>query len=275
MGREQQVGQQPVRPRRSGEQQPQERQPAERQPEEQRRPADGPRTRMPWILMYHSVGRTDDDPHLITVSPAQFTRQMRWLKSRGLRGVSMRELRRAENGGRLRGLVGLTFDDGYADFAVRAVPTLLRFGFTATVFVVAERIGSYNTWDEGPCKPLMTADQICQVRAMGMEVASHGLRHVSLPDTDDDELCTELRRSRALLEEVIEEPVTGFAYPYGHVGPREIDAVRAAGYDYGCAIWSDTYDVHALARTYIGERDGGLRMRVKVVRHQLRWRTRI
>lgn len=227
------------------------------------------------MLMYHSVAHTNEDPHRITVSPARFMRQMRWLASRGLRGVSIRELRAAEEKGEAGGLVGLTFDDGYADFAVRAVPTLLRFQFTATVFVVAECIGSHNVWDDGPRKPLMTANQLRQVRGVGMEVASHGLRHVSLPDVDDDELSIELTRSRALLEDILDEPVTGFAYPYGHVGRREIEAVRAAGYEYACAIWPDEPQDHALARAYIGQRDGALRMHAKLWQHQLRWRTRV
>src|SRR5579863_4084727 len=47
---------------------------------------------MPMVLMYHSVAPFEQDPYGITVSPARFDRQLRWLRRRGLRGVSMSTL---------------------------------------------------------------------------------------------------------------------------------------------------------------------------------------
>src|SRR5487761_414714 len=87
---------------------------------------------MPMVLMYHSVAPYEEDPYGITVSPARFERQMRWLRRRGLRGVSMSALLTAWRAGRSRGLIGLTFDDGYADFVEYALPVLSRYGLGAT-----------------------------------------------------------------------------------------------------------------------------------------------
>ncbi|MFI0351827.1 polysaccharide deacetylase family protein [Actinomadura sp. 9N407] len=230
---------------------------------------------MPMVLMYHSVDHYDEDPHLVTVTPERFEQQLRWLHTRGLRGVSMAELLRAHARGGTRGLVGLTFDDGYADFATRAVPALVRYGFTATVFVVTEHIGAYNQWDTGPPKALMTQDQIRAVADFGMEVASHGVRHVSLPEAPVEEVRDELQASRFVLEEIVQRPVGGFAYPYGNAGPRDMAEVRAAGYDYACAIRPTEASRFALARTYVGERDRNLRLRAKVVRHELQWLVRV
>ncbi|TDE27149.1 polysaccharide deacetylase family protein [Actinomadura sp. 6K520] len=225
--------------------------------------------------MYHSVDHFHEDPHLVTVSPARFERQMAWLRARGLRGAGVAELLDARAAGRARGLVGLTFDDGYADFATRALPVLVRYGFGATAFIVSGRTGTYNAWDDGPRKPLMTDEQLRTVAAAGIEIASHGRHHVSLPETDDTELREELEESRARLEEVIEGPVTGFAFPYGHATAREIEAARAAGYDYACHIRPDEATRHALPRAYVGDRDGPLRMRAKLLRHELRNRSRV
>ncbi|MEU8803323.1 polysaccharide deacetylase family protein [Spirillospora sp. NPDC048819] len=219
--------------------------------------------------MYHSVDHFHEDPHLVTVSPARFERQMTWLRAQGLRGAGMSELLDAHAAGRAENLIGLTFDDGYADFATRAVPVLLRYGFGATAFIVSGRIGTHNTWDDGPRKPLMTAEQIKSVADAGIEIGSHGRHHVSLPETDDTELREELEESRAGLEELVEGPVTGFAYPYGHAAAREVEAVRAAGYDYACHIKPGEPGRHALPRAYIGDRDGPLRMRAKLLRHEL------
>jgi peptidoglycan/xylan/chitin deacetylase (PgdA/CDA1 family) len=230
---------------------------------------------MPLLLMYHSVDRVEHDPYRLTVTPERFVAQLDWFRARGMRGVGARELLSERRSGNARGLVGLTFDDGYADFATEVTPLLRWYGFTATVFVVADRIGGHNAWDEGPRRPLMTADQLRQVARLGMEIASHGLTHVSLPQADPDELKAETVMSRAILQEIIGAEVTGFAYPYGHVDGRAVEAVRDAGYDYACAIWhSGVTGIHALARTYIGQRDGALRLRAKVIRHELTWRTR-
>ena len=113
------------------------------------------------------------------------------------------------------------------------MPALRRYGFTATVFVVAGGIGGHNAWDEpGPRKPLMTAARRLRRAAdAGMEIGSHGLSARPPPELGDDELVHEVRRSRLLLAQITGGEVTGFCYPYGAVGAREIQAVRDAGYD--------------------------------------------
>jgi peptidoglycan/xylan/chitin deacetylase (PgdA/CDA1 family) len=232
---------------------------------------DDERTPIPLVLMYHSVEPYDTDPYQVTVRPERFERQLRWLGRRGLRGVSMTELLRARRDGRADRLVGLTFDDGYADFVTEALPALDRHGFTATVFVVAGSLGRHNTWDEpGPRKPLMTAADVRRAADAGVEVGSHSLSHVPLPRLADDELDDEARRSRRILAEITGRAVTGFCYPYGAVGEREIRAVAAAGYDYACAVHaSPLAGRHALPRTFIGDKDTGPRLLAKVARHRL------
>lgn len=224
----------------------------------------------PMIWMYHSVDDYDEDPYQITVSRVRFERQLDWLSARGLRGVSVGQLMRARQAGCADGLVGLSFDDGYEDFATWVVPALIRRGFYATVFMVAEEIGAYNRWDRGPHKALMSEPQLRWVAARGMEIGSHGLRHRDLPLVGDDELYRELNDSRKLLEDVAGREVIGFAYPYGRLSARELAAVRDVGYDYACAIWrSPLTCAHALPRIYIGDRDNGLRLRAKRARHRM------
>ncbi|MFE5487464.1 polysaccharide deacetylase family protein [Streptomyces sp. NPDC056527] len=228
----------------------------------------------PWVVMYHSIADTTDDPYRVTVSPVRFARQLHWLNDRGLRGVSVRELLAATAAGRARGLVGLTFDDGYADFLESALPLLRRHDFTATVYVLAGRLGGENAWDEdGPRKSLLTEDEVLRVAEAGMEIGSHGLRHVSLPALDDEALAEETRRSRALLEDITGTTVDGFCYPYGDVDARTVQAVRHAGYRYGCAISPGPLTcAHALPRIHVGEQDTSWRLTAKRVLHPLRRR---
>jgi peptidoglycan/xylan/chitin deacetylase (PgdA/CDA1 family) len=224
--------------------------------------------------MYHSVTDDAKDPYRITVPPDRLHRQLYWLAHRGLRGVGVAELLRERTAGRGAGLVGLTFDDGYVDFVDNALPLLRRYGFTATVFVLPGRLGGSNAWDPfGPCKPLLTADGIRAVADAGMEIGSHGLLHRSLPDADDAAVTDETARSRELLRELTGRPAEGFCYPFGTVDGRAVEAVRAAGYDYACAVAPGPYTGrYALPRIHIGAGDTARRLALKRMLHPLRRR---
>jgi peptidoglycan/xylan/chitin deacetylase (PgdA/CDA1 family) len=225
------------------------------------------RTGAPLILMYHSVGPRGDDPYQVTVSPGRFARQMDLLARLGVTGCSVGELLRRD---RPRGRIGLSFDDGFGDFVTEAMPVLRRYGFTASVYVLPGRLGGDNGWEEtGPSKPLMTAAQVLQAAAAGMEVGSHGLRHRHLPPLGPGELEAEVAGSRSALEDLLGTPVAGFCYPYGECGEREASAVAAAGYDHACAVRpSRLPHRYALPRAYVGERDGAARLLAKWVRHR-------
>ncbi|MET9367954.1 polysaccharide deacetylase family protein [Streptomyces griseoflavus] len=238
-----------------------------------RRPA--PRSgSFPWVAMYHSVGDCSDDPYRITVTPERLQRQLGWLRRRGLRGVSVAELLAARARGEGRGLVGLTFDDGYTDFLTTALPLLRRFHCGATLFVLPGRLGGDNEWDPlGPRKPLLTADGIRRVAEAGVEIGSHGLTHVDLTRADDATLTAEVAGSRARLEELTGAPVAGFCYPYGTVDARAVEAVREAGYAYACAIDPGPLTgPHALPRAHVGQDDTALRLHLKLKLHRLRRR---
>jgi len=226
---------------------------------------------MPMVLMYHSVEPYESDPYQVTVHPDRFERQLGWLSQRGLRGVSMRELLDARRRGEGAGLVGLTFDDGYLDFVTTVMPALTRYGFTATVYIVAGSLGGSNEWDRpGPAKPLMTAGQVVAAAKAGVEVGSHSMRHIRLSETDQGDLTDQVRRSRAVLVELLGEDVGGFCYPYGAINAREVEAVRAAGYEYACAVYpSELAGRHAIPRTFVGDRDTSTRLLAKWARHRL------
>ncbi|THA23849.1 polysaccharide deacetylase family protein [Streptomyces sp. RKND-216] len=236
--------------------------------------ADRPRSGAPWLLMYHSVADSTEDPYHVTVSPHRLRRQLEWLAARGLRGVGIAELLRERAAGRGRDLVGLTFDDGYQDFLDEAVPLLHRHDCTATVFVLPGRLGGSNVWDPlGPRKPLLTAEGVLAAVGAGMEIGSHGMLHRELPALDDAGLHEETAGSRDLLTRLTGRPPAGFCYPYGTLDARAVRAVRAAGYAYACAIDPGRLTgLHALPRVHIGEQDNAVRLHLKRRLHP--WRRR-
>ncbi|MFF3033040.1 polysaccharide deacetylase family protein [Streptomyces rubiginosohelvolus] len=227
--------------------------------------------RQPWILTYHSVTDPSDDPYGITVSPTRLDEQLSWLRSRRLTGVGVSELLRTGASER-RGLVGLTFDDGYADFLEEALPVLRKHGFRATVYVLPGRPGGVNEWDPlGPRKPLLTHEGVRRVAAAGMEVGSHGLYHRDLTGLSDEELRRETRDSRELIGDLTGSRPEGFCYPYGILDRRVTQAARSAGYGHACALTpGPLLSRFALPRTHISQADRGVRLWAKDLRHGLR-----
>ncbi|MFC8341690.1 polysaccharide deacetylase family protein [Streptomyces rubiginosohelvolus] len=227
--------------------------------------------RQPWILTYHSVTDHSDDPYSITVSPERLDEQLSWLRSRRLTGVGVSELLRTGASER-RGLVGLTFDDGYADFLDEALPVLRKHGFRATVYVLPGRPGGVNEWDPlGPRKPLLTHEGVRRVAAAGMEVGSHGLYHRDLTGLSDEELRRETRDSRELIGDLTGSLPEGFCYPYGILDRRVTQAARSAGYGHACALTpGPLLSLFALPRTHISQADRGVRLWAKDLRHGLR-----
>ena len=238
-------------------------------------PATG-RTGTPPVFMYHSISPSPlPDPHRLRVHPQRLERHLRLLRRLGLRGVSLGELLRAEERGGARGLVALTFDDGYTDFLEHAVPLLERYGMTGTVYVVAGRMGDTNRWDDGPRLPVMDADQVRAVAAAGLEVGSHTMTHPRLAGADPGTLATEVQESRRVLEDVLQAEVAGFCYPYGSFDAAAADAVRAAGYDHACVTGDyDPGDRFTLPRCYVSPTDTAGHLVARMVRHQARLRRR-
>jgi peptidoglycan/xylan/chitin deacetylase (PgdA/CDA1 family) len=218
---------------------------------------------VPLILMYHRVAEGAEDP--LCVTPRRFAEQMTWLKRHGLRGVEVGTLVDAMRAGRQRGLVGITFDDGYVNLVEAVLPELLRHGFSATMFICSGLLGGISNWDDVPPWPLMSADQVRELAAAGMEIGSHTITHLRMAGADAGQLKAEANESRISLGELIGAPIRGFAYPYGSMDKAAQHAVRDAGYDYACAVMSPMTQLGfmTLPRMFIAECDGAVRMAAK------------
>jgi peptidoglycan/xylan/chitin deacetylase (PgdA/CDA1 family) len=210
------------------------------------------------VLGYHSVSDERRDGTLRwSVSPRDFDEQMSLLRQRGHYALTVSEYadvlrRRAPLPARP---VLVTFDDGFADVADVALPTLRRYGLPATAFVITSRVGTGH--QSGPA---LGWGQLEDLRDAGIEIGSHSHTHRALDCLSPDELRAEIRTSRRILEDGLGAPLTSFAYPYGYHDRRVRGAVVAAGYTAACAVKNALShgddDVFAIARVLV-ERDTG------------------
>jgi len=189
------------------------------------------------ILMYHQI----DVPaprgtqfRGLTVHPKSFARQMRWMHRLGYRGLSMRDLTPYLKGERTGKVFGVTFDDGFRNVYLNALPVLTELGFTSTNYLVANQFDGGNVWDTNnnvPFSPLMTIAEAKAWSKAGQEVGSHTLDHVHLPQLPLEHARQQITLSRRILSETVEQDVTAFCYPYGHFTADHAEMVAQAGYE--------------------------------------------
>ena len=85
------------------------------------------------IFCYHRVN-DDRDPFFPAMPTATFERQMRFV-TRHYRVVSLADMLRHLESGSPETVIALTFDDGYRDNYLNALPIMQRYGVPATVFL--------------------------------------------------------------------------------------------------------------------------------------------
>jgi peptidoglycan/xylan/chitin deacetylase (PgdA/CDA1 family) len=124
-----------------------------------------------------------------------------------------------ESGGKLRGRLAITFDDGYRGNATIAAPILERHGQRACFFVTTNWIGSEHVpwWDaEKNIETIwMSWDQVRSLRASGHDIGSHTETHPDLGLISPEEARSEIGRGSARLDAELGEHSGLFAYPFG------------------------------------------------------------
>jgi peptidoglycan/xylan/chitin deacetylase (PgdA/CDA1 family) len=111
---------------------------------------------------------------------------------------------------------------------------------TASWFVVSRDIGARAAWQDSgsPQLPMLSATQLREMQAGGMEIGAHSHTHRRLTQCDDAGLVSELTQSKVTLEHLLQHPVTSLAYPYGAHDDRVVAATQVAGYHTACTTRS-------------------------------------
>ena len=196
------------------------------------------RSYFPPALIYHDI-----KPVAITdgfdVTVEEFRYQLDWLKSHGWRSLSTEEfvgyIERGESFPKKTFLI--TFDDAYGGNIKYAAPELEARGMSAVFFVIVDSIGKTLSRDYYHA----TADQLRDLSSNPkFALESHTMSHPFLTKISSEELTSEIKTSKARIEELSGRPVKLFSYPYGDYDQSVIDGVIEAGY--GAAFIVDVLD---------------------------------
>ena len=185
------------------------------------------------IFAYHSVQADGGTP--MVVSGESFRRQIAHVSNHFdvITFTRLLELVKGDQSvGWRRPLAIVTFDDGYRDNLSVAAPILEELGVPACFFVATGSIGSAHrfAWarDAGRDLPLMSWEDVRQLRRRGFEIGSHTVTHRRMSELSDAELEAELFESRRALEDELGEGIRVFAYPFGRTHdycPAQCDVV--------------------------------------------------
>ncbi len=180
------------------------------------------------VLMYHYVRVVTDKSDTIginlSVTPANFAAQMKYLADNGYTTLTMREVHAILAGAQPLPpkAIALTFDDGYRDFYTAAWPVLRQYNFKATNYVITNVIGEeqYLTW------PMLQ-----ELDTSGLiEIGAHTRSHPDLRGLGKDKRWDEIIGSKAILEEGLGHPIASLCYPSGFYNADTMADVKRAGY---------------------------------------------
>ena len=197
------------------------------------------------VLMYHRVVTELPEKynhwHYVTV--AEFKKQLKLIDNLGFTPITFTDyqLYKEDKLTLPSKPIILTFDDGYMDTFENAIPIMNKMGMKGVIFVVGNRELKRAKWDEKDHEdfcPLMTNKQIQIAKRQGFEIGSHSMQHVVLSDLTDIEANYTIRKSKAEIESIIEEPIYSFAYPYGKFDKKIEKIVSDSGYLFACGVYT-------------------------------------
>ena len=181
------------------------------------------------ILSYHSI---DNKICPLSLNTKEFEKQLIFLKKNNYKSIYFNEIDSMQ----VNQCV-ITFDDGYKDLIINALPLLKKYNFKAICYIVANNIGKTNTWDSKNNlilkKDLMSILDIQEWLKNGMSIGSHSFNHLDLTSLNKEDLKFQLSKSKFFLEDIIGKKIKSFCYPYGKYNNNVIKEVE---YEYSNAV---------------------------------------
>lgn len=170
------------------------------------------------VLLYHRV--SDEVRDNLTVGVAQFERQMELLRQH-CDILSIEQILQSPRAWRSkRPLVAVSFDDGYLDNYLNAVPILRRQRVPCSFYVSTGMLQSGQRFPHDIRRgnapiPTMNWDQLRTMHQWGFTIGSHTVNHIDCVAEPLAKVDQELKQSSYELRQELGLESLIFAYPYG------------------------------------------------------------
>lgn len=191
------------------------------------------------ILMYHHIGdppaKAGATRRDLTVSVEEFETQAKWLRDQGFVSTSLNDIYKFSLGKLTlpKKPVVFTFDDGYDDVFVNAIPILKKYGFVGSFGIITQypsaQLGDnfYASWQE-----------IVQAKTDGNEIVCHTQNHFdgTNPKFTAAYIFQNLSGCQSDLQNHLGSAEPVLIYPYGHYNPTYLEEAKKAGFVMGITV---------------------------------------
>lgn len=201
------------------------------------------------ILNYHSISDSED---IYSVSKEDLDKQLEYFNKK-YQLISLEKLVEILEKGVSKINYGLvTFDDGYQDNLLNALPVLEKYQIPATFFISAGLVGEsfYG-------KQLLTWDEIKRLNETGLiTIGSHGMAHENYVKLTTEQAMSNLKLSKKIIEDKLSKEIFAFAFPYakfnGNLSEINQNTYRLIFSQNGC-LFSNDYSLINLPRVTISQ----------------------
>lgn len=195
------------------------------------------------VLMYHAVSDDTWGMSSLFVSPGEMEAQLQYLQDEGFTTLWFEDL---PNVAQYEKPILLTFDDGYDDNYTELLPLLEKYQAKATVFVIAERMGTEHK---------MTEEQVKAMHDSGLvSIQSHTMTHPYLSTLSPEDQEYQMARSQLKLARLTGKVPRTICYPGGWYNQDTMD-IAAKYYDFGLIMEGFGYttgqDPYQVSRYFI------------------------
>ena len=213
------------------------------------------------IAMLHHVAE-QPHPSLQTwrISHSKFLEFLNCIEEKGLRTTTFQEIITQKLSDKdLKNRIIITFDDCAAELLDFAVPEMVKRNMKAVFYMPSNHIDGENIWDIEEFAmtsiKLMNLQQLQYLLTLGMEVGSHGENHIRLNRVTEVVANQDITNSKKKLEDILQQPIYSFAYPYGKIPAQHQRMLVQAGYYFGLSIYTAFETKYTLRRFAINETD--------------------
>ncbi len=223
------------------------------------------------IFLYHHIvdNKSEIEYDYMQTSKDTFEKQITGLENSGYHFISYDDLIQYKEGKKTlyKKSAVLTFDDGYEDVYKNAYPILKEYNIPFTMFIITDYMGTntYMTWDEA---------KDVQNSGLGI-IASHSQNHEDFSKLSVEQAVENVNNSYKTIEENLgNQKIKIFAYPYGLYGEGQSEALEKEGYIVDLTDnkinKSKDLNVYGLHRCY-PLNDSVFKMKLKIIYRSIRY----